>query len=303
MFGVSGHVSQGYFWRNDFKEDLSRLEKRIRVNHGLAEECEDHNFESESCRTANAPEVMLWGDSYAMHLAQGMLASAPSIALVQATRSVCGPVLGAAPVNAEYPAAWARECIRSNERVIRYLKNTRSIRYAVLASPFFRYVNSGDQLLLADGRLVESGEAGVAALRQTIATLKELGITPVLVAPPPKNDTDIGRCLINASRFDAAPARCNFGTADINSLTTRVYRTLRTLEPEAKVIWLHDGICGSQTCQAVIDDTFIYRDGGHLSHEGSALLGKRMGWYEMIVRQTPSSGLARGEAVQPDRSR
>lgn len=300
VFGVSGHISKGYFWRTGFKDDLARLEARIRVNFGLAEHCEDHNLESEFCRTADTPEVILWGDSYAMHLAQGLLASAPSIALVQATRSVCGPILGAAPVNAEYPAAWARECIRSNERVVRYLKNSPSIKYAVLASPFFRYVNSGDQLLLDDGRLVESGEAGVAALRKTLATLKDLGITPVLFAPPPKNDMDIGRCLLNASRFGAAPTRCNFRTADINTLSTQVYRTLRTLEREARIIWLHDAICSSQTCQAVIDETFIYRDGGHLSHEGSALLGKRMRWYETIVGKTPSAGLASGATTTRD---
>jgi hypothetical protein len=300
VFGVSGHISKGYFWRTGFKDDLARLEARIRVNFGLAEHCEDQNLESEFCRTADTPEVILWGDSYAMHLAQGLLASAPSIALVQATRSVCGPILGAAPVNAEYPAAWARECIRSNERVVRYLKNSPSIKYAVLASPFFRYVNSGDQLLLDDGRLVESGEAGVAALRKTLATLKDLGITPVLFAPPPKNDMDIGRCLLNASRFGAAPTRCNFRTADINTLSTQVYRTLRTLEREARIIWLHDAICSSQTCQAVIDETFIYRDGGHLSHEGSALLGKRMRWYETIVGKTPSAGLASGATTTRD---
>jgi peptidoglycan/LPS O-acetylase OafA/YrhL len=303
VFGISGHVSRGYFWRDGLRDDLSNLENRIRVNHGLAESCEDHHYDSAICRTADAPEVILWGDSYAMHLAQGMLASAPKMALAQATRSVCGPILGVAPVNAEYPETWARECIRSNDRILDYLRNTPSIKYAVLASPFHRYVNPGDRLLLADGRLVESGDSGVTALRRTIATLKGLGITPVLVAPPPKNDTDIGRCLVNALRFGAAPELCNFRTADINSLTTQVYSTLQKLESEVKVIWLNDAICDSQTCHAVIGDTFIYRDGGHLSHEGSALLGKRMGWYEMIVHQTPSSGLARGEAVQPDRSR
>lgn len=290
VFGVSGHISKGYFWRTGFKDDLAQLEAKVRINYGLSEHCKEHNVESAFCRTADTPQVILWGDSYAMHLAQGLLASAPNIALVQATRSVCGPILGAAPVNAEYAAEWAKDCMRGNDKILQYLKTTPSIKYAVLASPFSRYTNGGDQLLLADGRLVESGEAGAAALRQTITTLKNLGITPVLVSPPPKNGNDIGRCLVNASRFGAKPSSCNFRAAETNSLTTEVYRKLRTLESEARVIWLNDAICRSGTCRVVMGDTFIYRDGGHLSHEGSALLGKTMDWYGAITRKAPDAG-------------
>ncbi|MFZ5492764.1 MAG: acyltransferase family protein [Pseudomonadota bacterium] len=289
LFGAAGHVTKGYFWRNDFQQQTVELEERVRVNLGLADACGEHHHDRAECRTTYSPEVLLWGDSYAMHLAQGMLASNPNIALVQATRSVCGPILGVAPVNAEYPRPWAEDCIQSNDRIVDYLRNTPSIQYAVLASPFHRYLTQGDQLLLADGRLVESGEAGMSALRETLSAIRELGVTPLVVAPPPKNGMDIGRCLVNASRFGVAPSACNFRTADINLPTRQVYAALSELEPETKVIWLHRAICGQETCNALIERTFIYRDNGHLSREGSALLGQRMGWYQIITAQSADS--------------
>jgi hypothetical protein len=224
-----------------------------------------------------------------MHLAQGMLASNPNIALVQATRSVCGPILGVAPLSVQYPRPLAEDCIRGNDRILDYLRSTPSIQYAVLASPFNRYLPHGYQILLADGRLVESGEAGISALRNTLATIRELGVTPLVVAPPPKNGMDIGRCLVNASRFGVPPSACDFPAADINLPTSQVYATLSALEPTTKVIWLHRAICGQEICNASIDGTFIYRDGGHLSREGSALLGQRMGWYRIMTAQSADS--------------
>ena len=40
----------------------------------------------------------------------------------------------------------------------------------------------------------------------------------------------------------------------------------------AKFIWLDSLICHEEICRAKIEDTYIYRDAGHLSHSGSELL-------------------------------
>lgn len=302
LFGVAGHASRGYFWRSEWRGDLARLEDRLRINFGLREECARDSFDPVACRTAAEPELILWGDSYAMHLAQGLLSSNPDIAFVQATRSVCGPLLDVAPVNAQYPESWARDCIAHNARILEFIKSTPSLKYAVLGSPFFRYINPGDRLLLADGRVVESGESGVAALRRTIKTLKDIGVTPVVVAPPPKNGTDVGRCLLKAVRFGAAPETCNFPIGAINTLTTGVYRALAMLQPQVKVIWLHEAICQADDCRATMDGTFVYRDGGHLSHEGSALLGKKLNFYRAVTGTPVDPELASAPLVRHGRT-
>lgn len=300
IFGLIGHSSKGYFWRTEFHGDVARLENRIRVNYGLSEYCEEGRYKSAygsaACRTADQPEIILWGDSYAMHLAQGLVGSNPNIALVQATRSVCGPILGVAPVNEEYPESWARDCLVTNTKVIDYIKNTPSIKYAVLASPFGSYLATGNRLLLEDGRVLASGEPGITALRRTLSTLKSIGVTPVVVAPPPKNGEDLGRCLVKASLFSASLEECNFPVGRINTSTTKVYRSLATLEPDTKVIWLRDAICQQGTCRAVIDDAFVYRDGGHLSREGSALLGKKLDLYRAVIGNSTRPDLGRTKA-------
>jgi hypothetical protein len=302
LVGLAGRATDGYFWRDEFRPQLAALGERFSTNFGLADACKEHRPDRATCRTAESPEILLWGDSFAMHLAQGMLASNSAIALVQATRPVCGPIMGAALVNVQYPKTWAKSCIQGNDRIIDYLRKMPSIKYAVLASPFHAYLTQGTQLLLSDGRLVESGEAGMSALRKTLATIRELGVTPLVVAPPPRNGMDIGKCLVNASQFGVPPSACNFRTADIDLPTQQVYTALAALEPETKVIWLHRAICGQETCNALIDGTFIYRDNGHLSREGSALLGQRMGWYQIITAQSadsapPAAVAARRRAV------
>jgi len=65
----------------------------------------------------------------------------------------------------------------------------------------------------------------------------------------------------------------------------KVNNFLHKFESIYKVIWLSEGICPDGTCNASVDDAFMYRDGGHLSHEGSALLGKKMKFYDLITEQ------------------
>ena len=50
-----------------------------------------------TCRNGETPKVMVWGDSYAMHLVPGLATLFPD-SLAQATRSFCGPLLDLAPM-------------------------------------------------------------------------------------------------------------------------------------------------------------------------------------------------------------
>ena len=54
------------------------------------------------------------------------------------------------------------------------------------------------------------------------------------------------------------------------------------LESHVPVYWLKDDICTGTGCATYQDGRMIYRDAGHLSKEGSALLGERNNWYEAM---------------------
>jgi hypothetical protein len=49
------------------------------------------------------------------------------------------------------------------------------------------------------------------------------------------------------------------------------------------VVFLTDFLCRGDTCHASLDDAFIYRDGGHLAKEGSAYLGEKMNFYQILM--------------------
>src|SRR3546814_3034971 len=47
---------------------LAELDHRIRPNLGLSVTCDGDGTFSPACRTSENPEIVVWGDSYAMHL-------------------------------------------------------------------------------------------------------------------------------------------------------------------------------------------------------------------------------------------
>lgn len=57
-------------------------------------------------------------------------------------------------------------------------------------------------------------------------------------------------------------------------LSEVVNEVLKEIEDISNVIWLKDYLCGIETCEVYTEGTFIYRDGGHLSIDGSIKLLK-----------------------------
>lgn len=282
--GLAGQASHGLDMRTtDEGIPLRDIAFRVRTNVGLDRACDGALRVSPKCRTGDRPEVLVWGDSYAMQLVQGLLASKPGVQLIQMTKTACGPFFDAAPVfSRTYNVRWAEECHAFNDAVREWLRANRTVKYAVLSSPFFQYMEDGQ--LLIDGRLYDaSAELAAEQLNRTLNELKAMGITPVVVSPTPQNGNDIGQCLAKAEFFGEDEGVCNFGRQEMTARSRAVYGFLTTLATTNEVIFLSDGICDGETCQASIDGTFIYRDKGHLSYEGSAFLGRRMGFYRRLA--------------------
>jgi peptidoglycan/LPS O-acetylase OafA/YrhL len=275
FIGIYGHSSNGYFFRDYLKDRLSMLESRVRVNYGLSSVCETEFNNAPECQTDPEPEVILWGDSFAMHLAPMLLSANPGLKLVQKTVSVCGPVLDIAPITPEYTVDWAKKCIETNDKVIDYIRNSKSIKYAVLGSIFIQYVEDNAQILLRDGEIVSGEIKSRQYFERTLQKLEALGITPIIISPTPQNGQDIGGCLTNSTMLDLDAKQCDFSLPGFNGLSNNILKFLDYIELKYKVIWLNDTICTNNICRASIDGKFIYRDAGHLSCEGSAYIGSQ----------------------------
>jgi peptidoglycan/LPS O-acetylase OafA/YrhL len=284
LFSVVGISSNGYFLRHELEATLGDVESRLRINYGLSSGC-DHpaGIFSKDCSTGDQPEILVWGDSYAMHLMPGLLASKKDIKVVQMTSSFCGPFLDIAPLNEKYKASWAVGCLAFNDRVFEWLRQNKSVKYVVLSSPFGQFVDKNARVMRRSGEVVSGSEVSMGYFKTTLDRIKSLGVTPVVFSPTPQNGTDMGRCSVKVAFFHLRQDLCAFDLAVATARQQPVVEFLQRIEQEVKVVWLFDGICTHGTCVASQDNIFIYRDDGHLSIEGSAYMGKKINFYEAVT--------------------
>ena len=271
-----------------------------RINYGFAKAC---NLKKEAkpipaCRNSERPAMLIWGDSYAMHLVPGLTGveqGAPGV--VQITRSVCGPLLGVAGLAEDrgYDEEWGKSCVRFNESVIDYLKEAESIETIVLSSTFSQFLGEDRRLLVRDGgdnawRTERGGlEPAVRGLKRTVDAVRAMGRRVVVVAPPPGNGQDSSRCLERLERdlpMLGAVSGCAITKDSYRKRRGKVLELLAALPQRAgvDVISFDSYLCDSELCRTYADGTFIYRDEGHLSREGSVFLANAVSLVEQIHR-------------------
>lgn len=277
------------------EEDTFAFERRPNV--GFAPVCEHAElFEPRAeCRNAEAPVLMVWGDSFAMHLVPGLLATpggAP--ALVQATKSQCAPLLDLAVLGrAAAPRKEALSCLASNDTVMAYLARTPSIRTVVLSSVLAPPVRTGVALLVRSqsGRVNEvppSVAITLEHLERTAVAIRRLGRRVVLVGPTPSSGVDVARCAerrtIGLFTVGARPDCAIVNTGSFG-LWPEVVQLLADAERRAvPVIRLSDGLCSASECRTMSGPWSLYRDEAHLSYRGSVEVATQLQLAERVRR-------------------
>lgn len=255
------------------------------ANFGLSEKCE---FATRlepiaACRTTDAPRTLLWGDSFAMHLAVGLANHAPG-GFLQATKSGCGPIVGLAPAfpTVPFPKQWSLDCLAFNQSVIDYIAVHPDIRRVVLSSVWKQYVEAeGKALLLrraTEGPVdAEVSRHAAANLVATIRYIQSLGREVVLVSPTPATGMDIGICherrmaglitlgVVNDCKLPANQSQ-DFRAPPMRLLTEVSQVT------GARLVNLAKYLCDGDYCRTEIDGVPLYSDAGHFSAEGSKKL-------------------------------
>jgi len=275
-----------------------------RVNFGLGLACEYKTafIPKSECQTSAAPNLMVWGDSFAMHLVPGLLAEWRSGGVIQATQSACGPLMGLAPrprssiddgTGVVYDREWSARCIEFNRAVIDFLRQSESINTVVISSLFSAYVGPKSYNVLASGSGMSDSPASVRqalrALKQTASELRAIGKKVVLIAPPPTAPFNIGGCLERMSTGRVtfgAPDGCQIAQAEYQRRRADVIQLLAGAEKEGiPVIRFEQYLCDGSVCKTSLDGTMIYRDSGHLTHGGSVLLAQSMKMGRLIAQQ------------------
>lgn len=281
--GLAGHFMAGFPNATADRANVQAVEYRLRDNYGLSRTCKEEFTLSDDCRTGEAPELVVWGDSFAMHLIDGLLASKPDAELIQFTKSGCGPVLGLAPLDPAWPQDSTVNCMAFNNQVFEWLAANPGIKYAVLSTLVTRYHEADRRFFTDQGFRSADWDFAVERFVATLDALQDLGITPVLVSPPPRFGGSIGTCLRRAEFFGIDINQCDYPRSAYESAQADTIRFLEAVQKHHRVLWLDDLICASDRCATAFGDTLLYTDYGHFSHEGSAELGRRIGLYDRIV--------------------
>ncbi|MCW8091297.1 acyltransferase family protein [Alteromonas sp. ASW11-130] len=257
---------------DDYADKISEIRK---VNYGLDKECEDSFEDDDSlkpvCQNSNTIDTVVWGDSYAMHLVPGLVINNKNIA--QITKSSCGPFLGIAAVNPKLTRQWAQECIAYNERALQYIINTDSVKTVVMSSPIRQYLFEDHQILSEDGLTPTSSSVLIEAYKKGVLALSKSGKKAIFISPPPEDGTNIGECL--ERKYGPAlifKDNCSISKQAYLTEQKAVLKVMEAFSRISKVILLDEYLCDESACKTEFNDTFIYRDDGHLSVDGSKII-------------------------------
>lgn len=270
--GMALHIAQGFPQRATPGGTMGSIEDRLALNFGLDAACDTPFTLSPLCATARRPDTLLWGDSFAMHIAVSLRAGPHPLALRQHTLSDCAPLQDIALTGRgrDYDPTHAAQCIAFNRHVLAWLRSHQDVRTVVLASPFSMY---RDIALGPDGSTqATTPEAVARALLRLVAAIRATGAHVVVIAPPSNNGTNIGQCLAATLRDGIAGSPCDFPRSSARRYPETL---LRLLNGQVPVIRLDNMLCPGGICRTRVGDTIVYRDDRHISIEGSRWLGHR----------------------------
>ncbi|WP_280944301.1 MULTISPECIES: acyltransferase family protein [Mesorhizobium] len=269
-----------------------------RINYGLARACDFTSGSPpqaipEACQTTDRPELLVWGDSFAMAMVPGLAKTIGEAGLAQLTMSGCFPAIGVAAFKRVTSPSFAEDCIRFNDSVLGILKNRPGIKTVVISSPFDA-PDSKDFMLLKrrDRTFTEvdtSVDGAVEGIKSLIEAVRALGRRVVVVAPPPVAGFDIGDCLERKVRGNLMLGRhsdCQIYVTDYRRMRSRTLELLNqvAVKADVEVVSYHDFLCDDTKCRTEIDGKSLYRDSGHLSYEGSEIIAQKTRLAERLVR-------------------
>lgn len=275
-----------------FRFDKSFIERgassHLKGNEGLGRDC-GQRFPSNSCTTGTNPDVLVWGDSYSMHLVRGL--EYAGVSLIQASETGCGPNFFQVPLT-KYGIEWSKNCMKTNQTIRSFMGDHRQQGWhVILSSPFIHNMTGP----IFDGTKVINPSIDVRreAIRQTLKEVINLGWKPVLVAPPPQTGENIGRCV---ARLMAklplysqvhSTVDCSFAQSSRTDLFALAFIEEAIKDLPVTFVRFDKYLCDVNRCSAIMDGIPIYADEGHLSVAGSRHIEERFRiWSHYFSRST-----------------
>ena len=263
---------------------------QMRHNNGLSINCSNkHFFDLKECSNSSEPEMLVWGDSFAMHLIPGLTSS--NKGLMQASKTSCLPIRDISYFNPpSFDLSWGEDCIEFNHSVLNYLKTNSTIKTVVMASPWRHLLNLNTQTFYTNNgyRLITLNKHQIAdEILDTAMQIRSLGIKVVIVAPPPKVGFDIGRCHEKISRRQikiGGSSDCSLSYSEYQRFDQKVIALKKYLKTKGETMYsFEENLCDSRRCETILDNIVLYRDTGHFSYAGSEHYGRKFNLYDTLT--------------------
>ncbi len=170
-------------------------------------------------------------------------------------------------VNPKNTKEIAEECIKFNRDVMKWLEKNSTVDLVILSSPFdisnSKYLNSGIIYEKTEGR-----EILLSKIEETIRRISEIGPDVIVVSPTSFSGRDNGKCVSKIISIGLNENTCDFEDEKRHS-----YHLMQEIDKNFNVYWLNSDICTEGICKSYKDGVIFFRDGNHLSKEGSNYLG------------------------------
>jgi len=270
--GLALFLNNGFTERQSVnKQKMVTLEQQVRNNYGLDSNCQSFNL-SDDCKTNSDPEVLLWGDSFAMHLGGALVSADENIKLIQLTQNSCPPLLDFSILRPNKKGA--ENCINFNHDVMGFIANTPSIKKVIISSQIAYLV---DQKAIGNnGEVVSANKDEISQkFLNTASKVSELGREVLFVSPTPADGRDLGKCVFRKNMFGGDLQDCSFQRSDYSEDARQAFQVTDNIKKHVNTLLLSELICDDNNCATSVNGVPIYRDAGHLSYDGARLIGQK----------------------------
>jgi peptidoglycan/LPS O-acetylase OafA/YrhL len=220
------------------------------------------------------PTVALLGDSHAnaMYLGLARYYSSLGENLVNLGRGGCLPFWGVNTDDRRYPPTG---CEKLMDRFLDYARTSTSIRTVILADYGLLYMDGGDRPIVssADPSNKAATQVYERELKSTVARFLGAGKSVILAVDYPLPGIDTHACIKRPGADAPVITKCSVPQAQVDMRAAPyrqlMYRVLASLPPNVGYIDIAPAFCDGVDCWEMKGNLVLYRDGDHLSHDGS----------------------------------
>jgi peptidoglycan/LPS O-acetylase OafA/YrhL len=222
--------------------------------------------------------AVIWGDSNAGHFMPLLDVVARQQNVSISLLAACSPIIAFGyAIQANMPATYMAECDELNHSTIDLLKSS-DISLVILAAAWARvtpmlYKTAGDRLGMDTGLM-----AMAAALNRLLPQISAAGRTVAIISQVPNWFADPIPCIIAVQTRLLRSASFRQTCRDKIDHLDKAYflqfqkqtdDLLRSFNGKYGTVVLSpaDSLCSAQSCAAIVDGEFIYRDEGHFRRD------------------------------------